>query len=101
MTSTSLRKPWAVVAGLVLAWSANAQIAPDQATGEVKKIDKAAQKITLKHGEIKSLDMPAMSMVFKVADPKLLESVKVGDTVRFSAELRHGAVVLTSLQTAP
>ena len=40
--------------------------------GEVRKVDAAAGKITLKHGEIKSLDMPPMTMVFRVKDPALL-----------------------------
>ena len=39
--------------------------AAELASGEVKKIDKATQKITLKHGDIKSLDMPAMTMVLQ------------------------------------
>jgi uncharacterized cupredoxin-like copper-binding protein len=73
----------------------------DMATGEVKKIDKALQKITLKHGEIKSLDMPGMTMVFKVVNAQLLEKVKVGDTVQFNAEQRAGAIVVTTLQVAP
>ncbi len=33
--------------------------------GEVKKIDKDAGKITLRHGELKNLNMPAMTMVFR------------------------------------
>jgi Cu(I)/Ag(I) efflux system periplasmic protein CusF len=32
------------------------------AQGEVRKVDKAAGKITLRHGEIRNLDMPAMTM---------------------------------------
>jgi uncharacterized cupredoxin-like copper-binding protein len=73
----------------------------DMATGEVKKIDKATQKITLKHGEIKSLDMPGMTMVFQVPDAQLLEAVKVGDKVLFNAERRDGAIVITTLRTSP
>lgn len=69
----------------------------DLARGEVKKIDKATLKITLKHGEITSLDMPAMTMVFKLADPQLAETARVGDKVLFSAERRDGAIVVTTL----
>jgi uncharacterized cupredoxin-like copper-binding protein len=72
--------------------------ATDLARGEVKKIDKATQKITLKHGDIKSLDMPAMTMVFRLADPKLLDTVQVGDKVLFSAEQRDGAIMVTTLR---
>ena len=41
--------------------------------GEVRKIDKEAKKITLKHGDIKNLDMPGMTMVFQVKDAALLD----------------------------
>ena len=46
--------------------------------GEVRKIDKEARKITLKHGDIKNLDMPGMTMVFQVKDAALLDKVKAG-----------------------
>jgi Cu/Ag efflux protein CusF len=70
----------------------------EMSSGEVRKIDKDAQKITLKHGEIKSMDMPGMTMVFKVLDPTLLDKVKVGDKVRFNAEKRDGAIVVTDIE---
>lgn len=60
--------------------------APAMTEGEVRKVDKAAKKITLKHGPIVNLDMPGMTMVFRVADPALLEGVKAGDKVEFRAE---------------
>ena len=72
----------------------------DMSSGEVKKVDKEAQKITLKHGPIKNLDMPGMTMVFKVADPSLLDKVKAGDQVKFTAEDRGGAMVVTAIETA-
>lgn len=68
------------------------------AEGEVRKIDKENQKITLKHGDIKNLDMPGMTMVFQVKDPAMLEKVKAGDKVRFKAEKSNGAIVVTDLQ---
>lgn len=52
---------------------------------EVRKVDKDARKITLKHGEIKNLDMPAMTMVFAVRDDVVLDKVKAGDKVQFKA----------------
>ena len=68
--------------------------------GDVKKIDRKAQTITLQHGLIKNLDMPAMTMVFKVKTPALLERVKVGDKVKFSAEMPNGALTVTALELA-
>jgi len=72
--------------------------AGDMSTGEVRKIDKDAMKITLKHGEIKNMDMPPMTMVFKVLDPALLDRVKAGDKVNFIAEKRDGAIVVTGIE---
>lgn len=67
---------------------------------EVRKVDKEANKITLKHGEIKNLDMPGMTMVFRVKDAALLDKVKAGDKVRFSAEKADGAIVVTAIEAA-
>jgi len=72
----------------------------DMAEGEVRKIDLASKKITLKHGEIKSMDMPPMTMVFQVRDAAMLEKVKTGDKVRFKAEKAGGAIVVTDIQPA-
>lgn len=68
------------------------------ADGEVRKIDKDTNKITLKHGEIKSLDMPGMTMVFQVKDAALLDQVKVGDKVKFRAEKLASGFVVTAIE---
>jgi Cu/Ag efflux protein CusF len=65
---------------------------------EVRQIDKAAGKITLKHGEIRNLEMPAMTMAFAVKDPAMLEQVKVGDKVKFAAEKVGRAYTVTVIQ---
>jgi Cu/Ag efflux protein CusF len=72
-----------------------------QAEGEVRRVDTAANKISLKHGEIKNLDMPPMTMVFQVSDPALLGKVKAGDKVRFTADQINGAYTVMSIETAP
>lgn len=61
------------------------------ATAEVRRIDKAARKLTLKHGEIKNLDMPPMSMVFQVKNAEQLDTLQVGQKVRFQAVQENGA----------
>lgn len=66
-------------------------------TGEIKKIDKDAGKITLKHGPLVNLNMPAMTMVFKVQSPQLLNTVKVGDSVKFRVENIQGALTVTQI----
>ena len=68
--------------------------------GEVKKIDEAAGKITLKHGPIKNLDMDAMTMVLRVNDPAMLKKVKIGDKVKFEAERTPEGVTITKMETS-
>jgi len=74
--------------------------AKDMAEAEVRKVDKDAKKITLKHGPIRNLDMPAMTMVFQVKDAALLDKVAAGDKVRFTAEQQQGAYVMTGVEKA-
>lgn len=74
------------------------QPSADMVDGEVRKIDKDAKKITLKHAEIPNLEMPGMTMVFQVKDPAMLDAVKVGDKVKFQAQKMGGAFVVTELQ---
>ncbi|WP_421956013.1 copper-binding protein [Polaromonas sp.] len=77
-----------------------AQPAAELSEGEVRKVDKDAKKISIKHGELKNLDMPPMSMVFQVKDPALLDKVKAGDKIRFRAEKAGPAFVVTDIQLA-
>jgi Cu(I)/Ag(I) efflux system protein CusF len=81
-----------------LAQTPAAGASADTAEGEVRKVDKEASKVTLKHGEIKSLDMPAMTMVFVVKDKAMLDSVKAGDKVRFKVVNDAGKFTVTELQ---
>jgi len=77
-----------------------AAAAAPQSDGEVRKIDKAQGKVTLRHGPLANLDMPAMTMVFRAADPKLLDGLKEGDKVKFTAEKINGAFTVTVIQIA-
>lgn len=72
--------------------------AGEMTEAEVRKIDKENKKITLKHGAIKNLDMPPMTMVFGVSDLALLDKVKAGDKVRFTASGEGGKYTVTELQ---
>lgn len=90
-----------LIGALLIATAGIAQAAvADMAEGEVRKVDKDSKKITLKHGEIKSLDMPAMTMVFQVKDPALLDKVKSGDKVRFKAEKVTGGYAVSEIEVA-
>jgi Cu/Ag efflux protein CusF len=70
------------------------------ATAEVRRIDKAAGKVSLKHGDIKNLDMPPMSMVFQVKDPSQLDALQVGQQVRFQAVQEKGAYWVVKIEAA-
>jgi Cu(I)/Ag(I) efflux system periplasmic protein CusF len=66
--------------------------------GEVKKVDKSTGKITIKHGPLTKLEMPAMTMVFRVADPTMLDQVKPGDKIKFDADKVKGALTVVAIQ---
>ncbi len=66
--------------------------------GEIRKVDKDAKKITVKHGPIKNLDMPAMTMVFQVKDQAMLEQVVAGDKVKFDVEKINGAFIIQRIE---
>jgi Cu/Ag efflux protein CusF len=69
------------------------------AEGEVRKVDKDGQKITLRHGPLPDLDMPKpMTMVYRVKDPAMLERVTAGDKVRFQAEKVAGGFQITKIE---
>lgn len=88
----------------VLAWMflamALPSLAQSLAEGEVRKVDKVAKKITLKHGPVPSIDMPPMTMAFQVSDPEMLNKVKPGDKVRFDARKTGDAYVVTRIEPA-
>lgn len=65
---------------------------------EVKKVDTAGGRIILRHGDIPNLDMPAMTMAFRVADPKMLDAVKAGDAVRVSIDKSKGQLTILRME---
>ncbi|HRF13245.1 MAG TPA: copper-binding protein [Candidatus Accumulibacter phosphatis] len=67
--------------------------------GTVKKVDKTTGKITIKHGPLANLGMPPMTMAFAVGDPAMLDKVKAGDKVHFTADQVGDALTVTELET--
>lgn len=92
------RSPIARSLALLTLATAALTVRAQAAEGEVRKVDTAQNRITLKHGEIRNLDMPPMSMVFAVKDPAWLAKVKPGDKVRFTAEKIGGAYTVTAIE---
>ncbi len=72
--------------------------AQEYTAGEVTKIDAAQKKLTIRHEELTSLDMPAMTMVFVVADESMIGEVKVGQKIEFIAERVNGRITVTDIK---
>jgi Cu(I)/Ag(I) efflux system periplasmic protein CusF len=70
----------------------------NEVKGEIKKIDKAQAKLTVKHEAIKNLDMDQMTMVFRIKDPKMLDSLNEGDQVLFEADRVNGQITITKIK---
>lgn len=69
--------------------------------GLVKKVDKAAGKVTLAHGPLNNLGMNApMTMVFRVKDPAWLSQMKEGDKIRFMADSVNGVFTVVHFEPA-
>lgn len=67
-------------------------------SGEVKKIDKSTGKMTIKHGPLANIGMDAMTMVFSVKEPAMLDQVNPGDKIRFVAEEPNGQLTVMKLE---
>lgn len=72
----------------------------DMSDGVVRRIDKENGKITLRHGEIKNLNMPGMTMIFRIEDKSMLNSIQTGDKVKFKAVSKGDKLVITHIQIA-
>jgi Cu(I)/Ag(I) efflux system periplasmic protein CusF len=76
---------------------AQAQAQPVE--GEITRINKEGQKLSIRHGPLPHLDMPAMYMVYAVKDPALLDKVKVGSKITFVADKIDGTFTVLSIES--
>jgi Cu(I)/Ag(I) efflux system protein CusF len=83
-----------------IATQAAASVQSADGAGEVRKIDVENRKVTLKHDAMKEMGMPAMTMVYPVADASVLRNIKVGEKVRFRAASAGGKTTITEMQAA-
>ena len=68
--------------------------------GRVVAVDVANQQVTLEHDAVTELNWPAMTMPFKVADAKLLQSLQPGQTIMAMFTANEGAApTIVSLHT--
>ena len=87
--------------GMAKPTAAAATSAAELADGEVRRIDKSRGTVMLKHGDIKSIGMGPMTMNFKLKDPAMADQLKVGDKIRFTAEMKGDELIVTSIRKAP
>ena len=80
--------------------SASAATSDGMTQGEVRKVDRAARTVTLRHGDIVNVGMPAMTRVFRVEDAAALDALKIGDKVRFRVEKTAAGLVVTQVRLA-
>ncbi|SLN11290.1 plastocyanin [Roseovarius litorisediminis] len=66
--------------------------------GVVKKIKASSGKVTIIHEELVDLDMPAMTMVFRVADNAMLDALSEGQEIEFIAKRVKGKLTVTDLK---
>jgi Cu/Ag efflux protein CusF len=67
--------------------------------GEITKIDESQKKLTIRHGAMPHIGMnEPMMMVFKVADPAMIEAVAVGDRVQFRADRIRGDLTVIEIE---
>ncbi len=67
---------------------------------EIVAVDAETGRVTLRHEAIPNLDMRAMTMVFRVETPSLLEGLKAGDRVTFEAQRVNGSIQVTKIDKA-
>jgi Cu(I)/Ag(I) efflux system periplasmic protein CusF len=72
---------------------------PQAIDGEVTRINKDTQKMTIRHGPMPHLDMPAMTMVYAVKDPAMLDRVKVRSKIRFVGDKVDGQFTVLSIES--
>lgn len=71
------------------------------AEGETIRFVIRNQGRTLRHGPIRNLDMPAMTMVFRVAQGQLLDGLNAGNRVRFETDRIDGVYTVTRIERLP
>lgn len=98
MSIVHQRVAQAVIAALVVTsfYSVPAIAQEATASGEVRRIDAEAGRITIKHGQIPDLDLTAMTLVYRI-DPGLLADIKPGDKVKFTARREAGQYVVVAI----
>jgi len=94
--SPSIRSALAAALAVMACYSIPAQAQEGSGSGEVRRIDAQAGKITIKHGPISALDLPAITLVYQI-DQSLLTGFQPGDKVKFTARRVNGQYVVVEI----
>lgn len=90
---TALGAVFAVIFTVVGAWAE-----PTYTKGVVKTVKPEEGKVTIIHDELVDLEMPAMTMVFRVADDAMFDRLAPGKEIEFTAERLNGKLTVTGLK---
>ncbi|WP_375143854.1 copper-binding protein [Acuticoccus sp. MNP-M23] len=93
-----MMKKLALAAALIGSLSIGPVFAGTMSEGEVTKIDPRRNRVTVKHGPLENLEMPAMTMVFEVADPAMMDRLSVGRSISFTADRVKGKLTITEVE---
>lgn len=84
-----------VLSTAILAASILTASAETFTSGVIKKINAEAGKVTIIHEELVDLGMPSMTMVFRVAEPEMLDAMSEGQEIEFLADRIEGKLTVT------
>ena len=87
-----------ITAATILALSVSAAAAQTFTKGTVKEVDPDAGKVTIIHEELVDLGMPAMTMVFRVADEAMMADLAEGRDIEFVADRVEGKLTVTEMR---
>ena len=90
---------FAIFASVALADSTGNHGAMPMSTGTITKIDTKWNKLTIDHGPLENLEMEAMTMVFEVVDPTMIEGLSEGQEIAFTADRVKGKLTVTEIVT--
>ena len=90
------RTALAALLAVTACYSVPVQAQEGSGSGEIRRIDAEAGKVTIKHGAIAELELPAITLVYLI-DTTLLEGFQPGDRVKFTAKRQNGQYVVTKI----
>lgn len=93
-----LFKTTALASLLFLGSVAGASAEATYTKGVVKKVKPDDGKVTIVHEELVELGMPAMTMVFRVADDAMFERLEPGKEIEFAVDRIDGKLTVTDLK---